>query len=148
MQKKEYELDLSELDLASNLSSSTELEKDTEQLENDSLRRSKKLTKTNPIVRLNNPVNQSDYRKHSKTTEPATTPRTTRRNAGAKRRGRPLNHPKNITSPQPEKQHASHGTPEKTSPDHGRNTEHNHIMDSNGYTNPLDDSPPITEGGM
>ena len=71
-----------------------------------------------------------------------------KRNAGARQRGRPINRPKFTTSPQPEKQHASHGTPEKTSPDHGRNTGHNYIMDSNGYTNPLDDSPPITEGGM
>ena len=61
--KIENEPDSSELELASNLSSSTETEKDTEQLENDNIRRSKRLTKTNPIVRLNNPVNQADYRK-------------------------------------------------------------------------------------
>ena len=146
--KKENDLDLSELELASNLSSSTEIEKDTEQLENENLRRSKSLTKTNPIVRLNNPVNQSDYRKHSKTTQPVTTSRMLRRNARGKQRGRPINRPKYKTSPQPEKQHASHGTPEKTSPDHGRNTEHIYITDSNVYTNPLDDSPPITEEGM
>ena len=86
--------------------------------------------------------------KHSKTTLPATTSKTIRRNAGVKRRGRPINHPKHTTSPKPEKQHASHGTPEITSPDHGRNTEPNNIMDSNKYTNPLDDSPRNTEGGM
>ena len=56
--KIENKLDLSELELASNLSSSTEIEKDTEQPENANLRRSKKLTKTNPIVRLNSPGNQ------------------------------------------------------------------------------------------
>ena len=62
-EKTENKLDISELELASNLSSSIETENDLEQLENTNLRRSKRLTKTNPIVRLNNPVNQSDYRK-------------------------------------------------------------------------------------
>ena len=73
--KRENKLDLSELELASNLSSGTEIhrEKDIEQLENANLRRSKRLTKPNPIVRLNNSVNQSDYRRHSKTTQPVTT---------------------------------------------------------------------------
>ena len=75
------ELVLSELELASNLSSSTEIEKDTEQLENDNLRRSKRITKTNPIVRLNNPINQSDYRKQSKSTQSVTTSRMPKRNA-------------------------------------------------------------------
>ena len=113
-EKIENKLDLSELELASNLSSRTEIEKDIEQLENANLRRSKRLTKTNPIVRLNNPVKQSDYRKHSKTTQPVTTLRMLTGNAGARRRGRPVNRPKGTTSPQPEAQPASHGTQEKT----------------------------------
>ena len=137
--KIENKLDLSELELASNLSSSTELEEEIEQPKNTNLRRSKRLTNTNPIVRLNNPVNQSDYRKHNKTTQPTTTG-ILRGNAGAKRRGRPVN--------RPEAQHASHGTPEKILPDHGRTTGHNNRMDSNGQAHPLEDSPPIKEGGM
>ena len=99
---KENKLDLSELELASNLSSSTEIEKDIEQLENANLRWSKTLTKTNPIVRLNNPVNQSDYRKHSKTTQPVTTSGVHGRNAGTRQRGRPVNRPICTTIPQPE----------------------------------------------
>ena len=45
-------LENSELDLASNLSSSTEIKTE----ENERIRRSKRLTKTNPIVRYNNPI--------------------------------------------------------------------------------------------
>ena len=56
-EKTENKLDTSELELVSNLSSSTEIENDLEQLENTNLRRSKRLTKTNPIVSINNPVN-------------------------------------------------------------------------------------------
>ena len=93
----EIKLDLSELELASNLSSSTEIEKDIEQLENDNLRRSKRLTKTNPLVGLNNPVTQSDYRKHSITTQPVTTSGVHGRNAGTGQRGRPVNRPRPTT---------------------------------------------------
>ena len=99
------------------------------------------LTKTNPIVILNNAGKQSDYRKHSKTTQAVITSRV----HGREQRGRPVNRPRRTTYPQPEIQHAFHGTPEKTSSDHERTTEHNNKKDSNGY--PLDDSPPITEGG-
>ena len=147
-EKTENKLDMSELELASNLSSSTEIENDVEQLENTNLRRSKRLTKTNPIVRLNNPINQSDYRKHSKTTQPVTTTGMPRGDDGTKRRGRPARQRKDINYPQPEKQQASHGTPEKTLPGNGRITGHNNIMDSNGQSYPLDDSHPIKEGGM
>ena len=45
--------EISELELLSNLGSSTEIEHDTEE---NNLRSSRRLTKTNPIVRLNNPV--------------------------------------------------------------------------------------------
>ena len=54
----------SDLHLASNLSSSTEI--DTE--EKDPIRRSKRLTKTNLIISYNNPICH-DYRKHRKKTE-------------------------------------------------------------------------------
>ena len=58
--------DNSELELLSNLSSSTEIEEETKE---HNLRRSKGLTKTNPIFRrLNNPV-LSDYRKYSQKTK-------------------------------------------------------------------------------
>ena len=51
----------SQLELLSNLSSSTAIEQNT-------VRRSKRLTKTNPIIRLNKPV-PSDYRKYSQKNE-------------------------------------------------------------------------------
>ena len=148
IEKTENKLDMSELELASNSSSSTEIENDVEQLENTNLRRSKRLTKTNPIVRLNNPINQSDYRSYSNTTQPVTTTGMPRGDDGTKRRGRPARQRKDINYPQPEKQQASHGTPEKTLPGKGRITGHNNKMDSNGQSYPLDDSHPIKEGGM
>ena len=54
-----------ELELISNLSSSTEIKQGTKE---NNLRRSKSLTKTNPIIRLNNPVS-SDYRKYRQKVE-------------------------------------------------------------------------------
>ena len=59
-EEEEQELETSELELLSNLISSTEIEQETKE---HNLRRSKRLTKTNPISRLNNPV-PSDYRKY------------------------------------------------------------------------------------
>ena len=50
----------SDQDLARNFSSSTEIDKETQNLPETNLRRSKRLTKTNPVIRLNNPVNQSN----------------------------------------------------------------------------------------
>ena len=54
----------SDLDLACNLSSSTEIHTE----EKDPIRRSKRLTKTNPFIRCNNPICH-DYRNHRKKTE-------------------------------------------------------------------------------
>ena len=64
----EDNLETSDLELASNLSSSTEIEADIISEEEKSVRRSKRLTKINPIVRHNNP-NCHDYRKHRKRAE-------------------------------------------------------------------------------
>ena len=61
-------LEISDLELASNLSSSTEIEADIITEEEKSVRRSKRLTKTNPTVRYNNPVCH-EYRKHRKRAE-------------------------------------------------------------------------------
>ena len=69
-EEEEDELENSELELLSNLSSSTEIEKETKE---HNLRRSKRLTKTNPIIRLNNPV-PSDYRKYRQKTQPRSEP--------------------------------------------------------------------------
>ena len=52
-EEEKDELENVELELLSNLSSSTEIEQETKE---HNLRRSKRLTKTNPIVRLNNPM--------------------------------------------------------------------------------------------
>ena len=60
----EDNLENSELDLASNLSSSTEIETEEE----EPIRRSKRLTKTNPILRYNNPICH-DYRSHRRKAE-------------------------------------------------------------------------------
>ena len=54
----------SELDLASNLSSSTEIETE----EKEPILRSNRLTKTNPIVGYNNPICH-DYRSHRRKAE-------------------------------------------------------------------------------
>ena len=81
----------SDLELASNLSSSTEIENEIENIKKTNLRQSKRLTKANPIVRLNNPINQTDYRKHRKTAEPVTTTGDNGRNAGSGQRRKPVN---------------------------------------------------------
>ena len=60
----EDNFETSDLDIASNLSSSSEI--DTE--EKDPIRKSKKLTKSNPFIRYNNPVCH-DNRKHRKKIE-------------------------------------------------------------------------------
>ena len=56
------------LELANNLSSSTEIEADIVTEGEKNVRRPKRLTKTNPIVRYNNPICH-DYRKHRKRAE-------------------------------------------------------------------------------
>ena len=65
---EENNFENSELDMASNLSSSTELEADIKHEDEKTIRRSKRLTKTNPIVRYNNPICH-DYRKHCRKAE-------------------------------------------------------------------------------
>ena len=60
----EDNLESSDLDLASNLSSSTGIENE----EKEPIRRSKRLTKTNPIVRYNNPICH-DYRSYRRKSE-------------------------------------------------------------------------------
>ena len=69
-EEEEDELENSELELLSNLSSSAEIEQETKE---HNLRRSKRLTKTNPIIRLNNPV-PSDYRNYRQKTQPRSEP--------------------------------------------------------------------------
>ena len=64
----EDNLETSELELAPNLSSSTEIETDIKTEDEKTICRSKRLTKTNPIVRYNNPICH-DYRKHRKKAE-------------------------------------------------------------------------------
>ena len=71
----------SDLELASNLSSSTEY--DTE--EKEPIRRSKRLPKTNPIIRYNNPI-WHDYRKHRKETEFGNNTESTNCTTGGERR--------------------------------------------------------------
>ena len=78
-QKENFEN--SDLELASNLSSSTEI--DTE--EKEPVRRSKRLTKTNPIIRYNNPICH-DYRKHRKKTEFGNNTESTTCTTGGERR--------------------------------------------------------------
>ena len=61
----------SELELLNNFSSSTEIEQETKE---HNLRRSKRLIKTTPIIRLSTPV-PSDYRKHCHKTKPRGEPK-------------------------------------------------------------------------
>ena len=69
-EEKEDELEKSEIELLSNFSSSTEIEQETKE---HNLRRSKRLTKTNPKIRLNNPV-PSGYRKYRQKAQPRSEP--------------------------------------------------------------------------
>ena len=69
-EEEEDELENSELELLSNLSSSTEIEQETKE---HNLRRSKRLTETNPIIRLNNQV-PSDYRNYRQKAQPRSEP--------------------------------------------------------------------------
>ena len=62
----------SDLELASNLSSSPEIKKEIENEKETNLRRSKRLTKTNSIVRITHPNNQTIYREHRKMPQPVT----------------------------------------------------------------------------
>ena len=71
----------SDLDLASNLSSSTEVDME----EKEPIRRSKRLTKTNQIIRYNNPICH-DHRKHRKKTEFGNTGSTNSTTGGERRR--------------------------------------------------------------
>ena len=81
----EDNLQNSELDLASNLSSSTVIETE----EKEPIRRSKRLTKSNPIVRYNNPVFH-DYREYRRKAELGRYTKSTGRWTGG-RRQQPLN---------------------------------------------------------
>ena len=65
---EENNFENSELDLTSNLSSSSELEADIKHEEEKTVRKSKRLTKTNPIIRYNSPICH-DYRSHRRKTE-------------------------------------------------------------------------------
>ena len=69
-EEEEDELENSELKLLSNFSSSTEIEQETKKY---NLRRSKRLTKTNTIITLNNPL-PSDYRKYRQKAQPRSEP--------------------------------------------------------------------------
>ena len=60
---EENNFENSDLDLTSNLSSSTEIEADNKHEDETTVRRSKRLTKTNPIVRNKNPICHG-YRRH------------------------------------------------------------------------------------
>ena len=84
----EDNMENSDLDLAKNLSSSAEI--DTE--EKEPIRRSKRLTKTNQIVRYYNPLGH-DYRKHRKKTELGGHTESTRSSTGEGRQ--PLDRPQN-----------------------------------------------------
>ena len=65
---EENNFENSELDLASNLSSSTEIGAGIKHEKDKTVRRSKTLTKTNLIVRYNNPICH-DYRRHRRKAE-------------------------------------------------------------------------------
>ena len=100
----------------------------------------------NPIVRLNNPINQTDYRKHRKTAESVTTTGDNRRNAGAEQRRKPVIRSHYKTNHSTEAHHADHGNPDTPITRRRRYTDHNSNLDDSGT--PLDTSYPIAEGEM
>ena len=100
----------------------------------------------NPIVRLNNPINQTDYRKHRKTAETVTTTGDNGRNAGAGQRRKPVNRSHYKTNHSREARHADHGDPDTSTTGRGRQTDHNSNLDGNETKS--DTSLPIAEGEM
>ena len=135
----------SDLELASNFSSGTEIDKDLENVQETNLRRSKRLTKTNPVIRLNNPVNQSDYRKQRKTSKLVIITGDSRRDPGAGKRRQPVICSQPQMFPPMENSNANQGHPD-TAPRRGRHTDRSINLDGNG--NQLDISHPITEREM
>ena len=130
-EEEEDELENSELELLSNLSSSTGIEQETKE---HNLRRSKRLTKTNPIIILNNPV-PSDYRKYRQKTQPRSEPN--HRVRASKQQACPEELHKDRTIP-------NDATGETVAmPSLGRLTAHK----LNPYPQ-LDSNHPIMEGGM
>ena len=89
----EDNLENSELDLAINLSSSTEIETDQKKRRKESIHRSTRLTKTNPIVKYNSPVCH-DYKKHRKKTDLGDHADSTRIRTREERQ-QPINRPQN-----------------------------------------------------
>ena len=85
----EDNLENSDLDLASNLGLTTEIDNE----KTNPIRRSKRLTKTNPIFKYDNP-NCHDYRNHRKTMEFGGHTESTRCSTGEERR-QPLDRSKN-----------------------------------------------------
>ena len=111
-----------ESDLASNLSSSTEIKKEIENVEETNLRRSKRLPKINSIVKLNNPIIQTDYRKQRKTPQPVTTTGVSECNAGAGQRRKLVSRSHHKTNHSTEARHADHGSPDTSPTGRGRHT--------------------------
>ena len=105
-------LDLSDLELAINLSSTTAFEREINKIEETTLRRSKRLSKTNRIVRLNNPVNEDDYWNHRKTPQPVTATGDIGKNAGAGQLRKPINRSHNQMDQPTETDYADHRTPD------------------------------------
>ena len=124
------------MELLSNLSSSTEIEQDTKER---NLRRSKRLTKTNPIVRLNNPA-PLDYRKYSqKTKRPGNNPG---RRGHYRQQRDPFNVPEEIYNNWSTNKDTARNTAAKQY-SLGRTT-----TSKENRSPPLASSGPITEGGM
>ena len=130
------------LELASNLSSSTEI--DTE--EKELIRKSKRLTKAKPIIRYNNHICH-DYRKHRKKTEFGNNTESTNYTTGGERR-RSLDQSKtNIQTLRPINNRNGQTCQERSTVHHTsdqwRNNRHNRK-----YNTPLANHQPIVEGGM
>ena len=139
-EKNNLETETSDLELISNLSSSTEIEQETKE---HNLRRSKRLTKTNPIIRFNNPIT-SDYRKHGKQTECPEDTRNRGRYSGKDQQRRILNDTTEgpVQAEQFNRQLMKRGPPRTYQNCYGRKTA------IKNKSPPLVNYHPIAEGGV
>ena len=76
--------------------------------------------------------------KQRKKTESITAAGENRRGTGARQRRRPLNHTQHSTNISIQIRPATHGSPEKTKPDHGRLTDHNNERATTNVSKTLD----------
>ena len=138
----EDNLEIYELDLASNLSSSTEIETE----EKESIRRSIRLTKTNPIIKYNKQICH-DYRSYRRKAQFGRHTESSRRWTRGGRQQPENQSQDKIQTLRAVNHHNTHNSGERSTAhqtsDQWRNNRHNRKQNA-----PLADQQPIVEGGM